>query len=199
MRLEHYLTEGYKSISEDDIDVLIQKDCKPFLRQITKFHLYRGIKINYTALKVIPRTERMPKDTPIEMHNLFDNIAKEMFGWKPRAQGVFATGGTYQAQTYGTVYEIYPIGNFKFLYAPNVHDFYTEFRGQVNLYRLKHSLQSWPAEEIIKKPGFKSELTTFIKANYTDKDLYKAAMYENEIMILCKSYYGKRYDDIIEM
>ena len=133
------------------------------------------------------------------MQNLFDDICQKLFGWRPRSQGVFVTGGAYQAQTYGSVYEVYPTGNFKFIYSPKIHDFYTEMRGELNLYRQKYSLQSHPAEAIIKKPGFRDTMTALIKGKYTDKDLYNAAFHENEIMILCKSYYGKIYDDTMEM
>ncbi len=198
MRLQNYLTEGYKSIPEEDIDALIQKDCKPFLKQIKNKHLYRGTKLSYNAFKAIPRKDRKPKDTPIEMQNLFDDIMQKLYGWKPRAQGVFVTGGISQAQVYGSVYEIYPIGKFKFIYASDVHDFFTEFRGEANLFKQKRSIQA-TLEDVIKMPAYRNQISKFIKANYTDHDLYNAAMCENEVMILCKSYYGKRVKESIEM
>ena len=196
MRLQHYLTEAFKPISPDDIDALIQKECKSFLKQIKEKHVYRGMHGSHTgniALKGTPRKNRAPKDTPLDMQILFDDLVKKIFGWKPRSQGLFVTGGRYQAETYGTVYEIYPIGNFKFLYAPKVHDFYTEYRGELNLFKQKHSLDKLNSE-IMKMPAFIDQLSKFIKSEYKDKNLYDAAMYENEIMILCKSYYAKKSD-----
>jgi len=195
MRLQHYLTEGYKPISEYDIDSLIQKDCKPYLRQIKDKYLYRGMKISDEAIKGQPRMDRMPKDTALHMSKFIDEVCQKLFGWKPRSQGLFATGGSYQAGVYGQVYEIYPIGNFKFLWSPNVHDLYTEIRVLINSYRHKQGKPRTEAyDDLMKIPDFLDVVRKFIKTEYRDKDLYKAAMHEGEVMILCKSYYGKRYD-----
>lgn len=196
MRLQHYLTEGYKSISENEINALIAKDCKPYLKQIKNEYLYRGMKSDFDAFKAVPRKNRMPKDTPIVMHNLFDDIIQKLYAWKPRSQGVFATGGKNQAGIYGSIYKIYPIGNFKFLWAPTIHDFYVDIKDEfINLYRHQRGLpRIMGYDDIIDKPAFIAEFSTFIKKSYTDKDLYKAAQSEHEVMILCKSYYAKWYN-----
>ena len=45
------------------------------------------------------------------------------FKWKPRSTGVFCTGDKEQAKGYGGLATVWPIGNFKYIWNPEIRDF----------------------------------------------------------------------------
>jgi len=72
------------------------------------------------------RQDRIPKDMPQEISDEFDYMFKKRYGWKPRSQSIFVTGSHSSASAYGdTLYMIFPIGKFKFLWSSNISDLWT--------------------------------------------------------------------------
>ena len=91
-----------------------------------------------------------------------DKLFKEMFGWEVR-NGIF-TSSTLNYM-YGEPYLFFPIGDFKFVWSPDIDDFYDAWQdAQIKFYTLDiHS--------------------------YIDKYLEKAIKSGNEISFNCKEYY----------
>ena len=180
MRFEQYLTE-----EEQDFDYifgLIKKDCKPFIKQIKKAGLlYRGTKkYNPGIIKVIPRKDRMPMSIHPKVQVILDDLFKKKFGWKPRSSAVYAVGDFSVASQYsgfesGGVYSMWPMGNFKFLWSPNISDLFEE------IYDTSQDWVRWFTSG-------HDHLAEFVDT-YTDKNLVKAIRSDHEIMISCKSYY----------
>ena len=173
MRLTNYLTE------EQDFQYiwgLLQKDCKPYIKQIKNDLLYRGsYKSNPGIVKVTPRKDRRPMSIHPKVQEILDNFFNKKFGWKPRSTGVFCTGDFSQAGQYGTAaYSFWPIGPFKFLWHPEVSDLFE------SLWDIQNSWGYW-----IDNPQI---LENFVKG-YSDKNFQKAIQSKHEIMVSCKKYY----------
>jgi hypothetical protein len=112
----------------------IKHECSDILNIYKKDGLlYRGIKkndehkISDGILKIIPHTNRTPKDTPLDMHKALDRSFKKHFGWKARSEGVFVSGNIAMAAGYGNVGIFFPKNGFKYVWSPNFEDLYTDF------------------------------------------------------------------------
>lgn len=112
------------------IAYLIARDCKPFLREINfpnndNLWLYRGMSGMSDDRRMDPvavRTDRKPVDTPLGAHNIVGQWMMKKFGWDPRSAGVFGVGSYYTSTYYGTVYAIFPKGDFRYIWSPVVDD-----------------------------------------------------------------------------
>lgn len=165
MRLIQYLTE--KDFDTSEIMNLIKKDCKPWQKQSNGYLAYRGMNGQPNFLKKKVRTDRKPKDTPQDVSDAFDVVAKKKFGWKPRSEGMFCTGMPEVAKYYGLVYSVWPIGAFKFIWSPDIEDFNNEYEDADQELDMKDVLRY-----------------------YTNKNLEEAIRNGNEIMVKCKEYYA---------
>ncbi|MFW6129888.1 MAG: hypothetical protein ACOC56_01815, partial [Atribacterota bacterium] len=135
--------------------------------------LYRGYKKVGKVFKIKPRTNRIPRNTSLLVHDILDEKFKKKFGWKARSEGVFVVGNASEAGTYsmGEVFLFFPAGNYKYIWSPTINDLY--------LY----------SDFIITMP----EKFDKILESYTDKDLKKymnnQTFYCKEIMFKCNEYY----------
>jgi len=153
MRLEQYLLEASSyptkkqlkdnlstllpSMSQNEFDVdaffkiwsSIKKDCKPAIEYMkaANNYIYRGMKTGGNLGEKSTRSDRMPKDTSMMMHNLIDEVMEDQYGWKPRSEGLFCTGDRYGTESYGNKYIIFPVGKFEYIWSPNVRDSYSQF------------------------------------------------------------------------
>lgn len=114
---------------------LIKNDCQPFLsNNLTALKsgttLFRGIsKVNpvndtFMTIDVWANKKRSPTHTPLALHFLADMYMEETFGHAYRTSSCFVSTDITMASRYGTVYGIFPIGDYDMLYSPNVGDFY---------------------------------------------------------------------------
>lgn len=221
MRLNRYLTEirkpdlinfrsksrfhekeatQYKSQIENAINT-IKKDCKPYIKVCDGTILWRGAKevIQYMEMKKkVPRSDRRPKDTNENLHNAIDDTLKSMFGWRPRSSGVFVTPDYEEASGYGIdVFAIFPIGNFKFIWSPEIPDLY----GHISIldypatrnpayYKAKLNISGKDVEKKLQEKLDEEQAEIRELCNkYTDKNFTQALKSKNEIMLGCKAYY----------
>lgn len=206
MRLIQYLNEN----EIDDIKKKIHKECKPFLNTSKGYSLWRGMRNKERIGKFKVRKDRKPLDTPADVHKEFDSIFKKHFGWHARSSGLLTSGDKAVAGSYGTLYQVFPIGKFRFLWSKSVHDLYgmyVEFMTKqglmyagggdwkffkgVNLKLVKSDNMYLGKKElaVYQNKVFK-QLDDLIKKEYNDKNLDKAINSRNEIMIDCKEYYA---------
>ena len=169
MRLTQYINESM--LNDNRVDKFIKDvkgDCKPFLSTVKNCKrriLYRGYNGKLIDKKTV-RKDRKPKDTPIKFHKNVDEIFFKKWGWRPRSGGLFVTGSVRFSSLYGPKGIVFPVGKFKFLWNPNVHDLYSYM-------------------DVIEVLGKGDEII----GSYKDKDMCKAIKSFKEIMIDCKSYY----------
>ena len=104
---------------------VIGEKCKPFIKEFGNMRFYRGTDdaprppIMYKILK--PRTDRRPLSTPKDIHKYMDDYFNKKFGWRPRSNGMF-TATVDSVSGYGNTSIFFPIGNYKYIYNPRVHD-----------------------------------------------------------------------------
>lgn len=115
----------------------VQENCQPYLQaignDINEYVLYRGRSAyfapeqNYQVFT--SHADRRPMSTRPDLQILYDNILEQLFGWRPRQQGVFATGDFHQARAYAGGEEatliFFPIGEFKFIWSESTRDLYS--------------------------------------------------------------------------
>lgn len=117
-------------VTDPDYMNMVRRDCKPFLEQSGDKKVYRGIRKNYSEVffKVTVRQDRKPLSfNSVEHALLIDAFEKGGFTAN-RNNSMFCTGSLRHAKSYGTAYEVYPIGYFSFTWSPEVYDLTREFR-----------------------------------------------------------------------
>jgi len=131
MKLLKYLNEGdeLEELDDESIVSLIQKDCKLFLTNNHKDVLLSGRKnsTKYISRKSV-RKDRRPVDISPNRHNILNDIFKDAFGVKLRSESIFCTLRESIAEGYGTVYAIFPIGNYEIYWSPIIKDLYLDLK-----------------------------------------------------------------------
>lgn len=174
--------------ADNDLLAMIERDCGPFLKESQKAgFLYRGIqpggkdlhtqdvdgnKLVYIVKNV--RKDRNPRDTSDDMHDALNKWFNDKFGFKARTEAVFAYGGDMFPTTikeYGDTHIIFPIGEIKYVWSPEVEDLYVHLE----------------AYEIENPEDAESNLK---QLRYQSTDLHEALKYGNEIMVKCDKYYA---------
>ena len=200
MRLKHFISE--KTTEKDQADAaevekIIKQDCKPFIKESKGGLLYRGVKLsklnNNIIVKIKPRTNRKALDTPRGIQEYADLYFKHKFKWKPRSEGVFCTGKINTAANYGFPVTVWPIGTFKFVWSPDIKDFYRNFIEIYDELALQHKGLVLDDPEYYLSMDyiegiFETELEQSLKT-YKDTNLTQAIQSNNEIMLGCKEYY----------
>jgi len=179
MRLRYFLDDP----KVEELFSVLEKGCKPFKNEIgggEVTYAYRGSKDIKKIWEIkVPRSDRKPKDMPVWMQKALDDVFEKDWGWRPRLQGVFATGDDDQASGYGEEYIFVPIGNFEYLWSTAIDDLFTELCIN-NDFSYMH--------------GDSKKLATYFKNemgwadSYRDNDLKRAIWGGGEIMFKCKSY-----------
>ena len=178
MRLIRYINEESisKKLLQDFYNQVdnIRKECQPYFKKVKgSSHLlirYGGKENEKNdILKKKVRINRRPKDTSIVFHKMADDFFLKKFGWRARSNVLFCMGEDRERIheiSYFTL--IFPVGNFKYVWSPDVADLYTfdpdneDYDGD------------WDD----------------VKDTYIDKDFNKALKTQYEIMINCKEYYA---------
>lgn len=186
MRLQEFLINEEKDIGE--IIQILKKDCSKFLRERGKptNFLYRGTtRPVKDIVKIIPRKDRKPLDTPQELSDLMDKLFMPKFGWRPRSSGVFAIGDKDAAEEYGEVSLFFPIGDYKYIWSPKITDFY------FSLLMSGFTEREGGKRVSVYDPGNKIHVEKIKKMvnSYINSKLSSAVESGNEIMFMCKSYY----------
>lgn len=193
---------------------LIYDHCQPFLRASGWSYpngdfLYRGMgRIEPEPFIEVPVRPREPKDSTKQIHALLDNQFAEDYGVRFRSKGIFCTGAQGIASDYGTVYMIFPIGKFDFLWSPLVDDAFNHFDGwkfgtdpialqnQRHLFNARHIWGTEDEKEVFKT--YLTQLQVALADNAFDyrfnEDLPGAIASDHEIMLSCHSYYAVYWD-----
>jgi len=122
---------------QDNVNMvdLIKEHCQPYLKNNLSAlkegtDLYRGVsKVNpivdtFMTVDVWTNKNRKPTHTPLPLHFLADMWMEETFGYAYRSSSCFASTDYLMASRYGSVYGIFPIGEYEMLYSPKVGDLY---------------------------------------------------------------------------
>lgn len=191
----------------DDIETstklveFIHKNCKEWLE-----HTHNGSDIAYRGVKNPPpnkevfikdtRTDRYPLDSYSFEHEMMNVMIGVVGGTANRSNSLFCTGMFVTAENYGTVYIIFPIGDFDFTWSNTWGDWHQIVRDE--------NIEKLLKEPIVEKiKNNKTDLSLnqykqlFMDPNNYDEDvlysninvngyLSDAISSGNEIMISCK-------------
>lgn len=153
----------------------ITRDCKQFLKQMEGRLALRGTRssannglANQYLFKRSVRDDRKGMNTRPELQAEYDRWFNQHFGVKPRSAGIFTTGSAKEAKSYGTVYAVFPIGEFKYIWSPKVDDLFFDN----------------------KKDTVADAFAFLDQAEYQDTDLAAGLDSGNELIIVCKEYYS---------
>lgn len=125
--------------NDQQIIDMIKRDCQPWLSAAGKNLAWRGISIAggkgftkavfKTADYGVPdmligavRTDRVPKDSPMWLHNALNKHFQKSVGIPLRSASLFCTGSSMLAENYGHVYAVFPIGNFNYAWSKMIVD-----------------------------------------------------------------------------
>lgn len=136
MKFYKYLNEELNTDTElYDFLTTLKKECGTYLKNFkgdySDTFLMSGRPDNNPFIKKKIRKDRMPLDTPRELHDLMDSVFKEEFGFKARSESMFCWSSrvdetTPSYNTYGDLYLIFPVGDYDLLYGEKVTDLFNE-------------------------------------------------------------------------
>lgn len=175
---------------QDPID-LIRRDCKPFLNIWDQYGLFRGMNLkseekvigtiknqhaaaykNFEVYKRKVRKDRKPLSTSDKRHVEANKWFEDNFGVKARSEGLFCyPKGLWQnASEYGKMYLIFPIGEFKIIWSPEVKDLFMQidFGKEIRRKNIDELLGS---------------------LEFQDNDVKAALKSSSELMVICDEYY----------
>ena len=174
----------------------ILSECSEFVSALKEcpkgYFLYRGshFQIPEHQLFTSRLENRIPVNTPQEIHDKVNEFFEVKFGWKIR-NGVFCYGYTSLENFprdlgYGPQFLCFPVGGFEFVYSPDHFDLCGHF------YRNKPKTE----DEIRSLKFGDKSLEGAINSRSAEEDL------SNEISIKVSSYYlinTKHRDSLVEM
>jgi hypothetical protein len=178
MKSVEFLSEAEKLASPERAAMLLQQNCKPYFAQAGGWNdvLYRGITYELKPIGVYQnRGKRRPVNTKPMVQALIDDYFMNKFGVRFRAESIFAVPDPNVAASYGTIYVVFPIGEFKYCWSPNVEDLFIEISD------INHKPITAETEKFISQ--------MMANASYQTTDLARALGTNSEIMINCKQYY----------
>lgn len=162
----------------------IKENCQPFLR-MTDQPLYRGVDISVvgmikaTTAKV--RKDRRPRDSNLLSHRLADDWFYEKFKLRPRTQGLFCTSNKADANLYGTLVYVFPVGDFRYMWATNRETGRRIEDSLDYMQRIKRKMQ-------ISREAEGPEVTDAILSEYVfhiDEGLKDAQTVKAELILFC--------------
>lgn len=129
MRLIKFINES-NEINE------IKNKCKKYLKETSHNSiLYRGQwdddldpYLNGVIKKEKTIKNRLPRNTSKEIHEIFNNGFKQVFGKNLRTESVFTTSNDRIAMGYGNAYLFFPTDPFEIYWSPYIHDLFSFYK-----------------------------------------------------------------------
>lgn len=132
------------------------------------------------------RPARVPRSMPEWLHHRIDQWFDDRHGHPYRSAHVaFCTGDRAQARKYGTAVAIFPIGEFRFAWSPEVLDLTDFTRAFFNA----HGVANFHTFNNDSLPVCRSLLDSFA-GRYLTNDLVRAIGSHREVMLACDAYFA---------
>lgn len=162
-----YLNENVIGMSKYEDQII--DECYPFLKMLKKDgynFLYSGRRSNEIIEKKKIRKNRIPSDTPKELHNIMDELFHKAHGVKARSQSLFTYPSSGQVGYYGAPYFVIPVGkNYKLIWSSEVRDLF----GYINDYFKKiYTYDSQPMSTWWKEVKEDPDYLKKIKSDFRD-------------------------------
>lgn len=111
----------------NDVADQINLNCKPFLSQIGRLSMYRGMDVSGDK-KTLPTfsrhpPERAPRDSSLWFNLMFNGIIHAAYGIEDvRYRSYFGVGDIGSAAAYGDIFRVYPQGDYEFIWSESIED-----------------------------------------------------------------------------
>ena len=167
---------------EDNLD--IPKLCAKFITESKGLPLYRGSgkSINEPTI-ITPRKDRSPLGTDREVHKAVDDWFKKNLDMNARTAGLFAIGDYPIAHSYGHVFFVLPIGDFKYVWGKSDGEYISDtYDITIKINRKKNAQQPgkyWQSVEEIA-----NEILS--KVEWFTTNLSEAIEHNAELSIICE-------------
>ena len=208
------LYESSSDLSLEKAVKIFHDECKPFQKEIGFDGIFdfkplkRGMKNKPSILIDNVRSDRRPMSTPLPIHEFMDNWFYEKFGIRFRSNAMFVTKSQGSARFYGNVYNVFPIGEFKYCYSSTIDDLYATIANKIESKLSSHyapltneKFNDFLSDEDNLEFAIDIVEKILTESKYVDNDL-KYVSYNPEIMINCKTYLAIKsdlYDDFIKL
>ena len=212
------LIKRYKEFTEvEKFLEEIKKDCQPFLKLLKENEhvqswgnklkpiLYRGIKNREgDFLKEKVRKERQSLDSGKHVDiKVMDDLFEEKFGIRPRSEGVFCSFDITQADRYGDIFMIFPIGDFDYIINDQWTDtmdawlwYLDDAKDDLSDEEYKEFIEKWGELDSNKKIPSKY-VKHVVDSHYYNDKFEHGIKHGTEMMVVCDEYYAIRYDKSI--
>jgi hypothetical protein len=134
------------------------------------------------------RKDRKPRDTNVKLSQGVDQLLEDKFGWKPRAEGVFTFPVNGPADGYGDPWAVFPIGNFRYVWSPQIMDLtatLADLVGEVTgkqYWRHQEGISDEDAAKVLK--AFKNEYLP----SFRDHSIRESFDSIDEVILDCDKY-----------
>ncbi len=203
MRLEKFININEKT-EEEHLNSFLSETTE-YRKMMKGVRLWRAHNHKLKGIqKFYQRHDRIPKDTPKEIHDWLDDWFNKNFGFRARSDAVFASSTPGYLDYYGKYTDlIYPCNGFKFVYSNIIRDL-TIWLKETGYVKSKDSRLY--AEQKFKNSDNRKELEKILKQSYTNKDLPAASLSPTEVALYCPNgfymigggdFFEKHYNEII--
>lgn len=188
MRLVHYINE--EKLYNFYIPKM-KKDCAKFIKDIRGasgcLRRYDKKKMDWMISKHKTRDFRKTVDIPTDLSNKIGSLLKEKFGWNARTENVVFCWASKEISGFNNRY-LFPVGNYKIVWSPKINDLYRRLYKLSTLKVVDYGYGSESDPKLIDNL-YEYFIQNKLLDTYTDKNLKKAVVSKNEIMVNCKEYY----------
>ncbi len=187
------------TVSKETLSDYVKTYCKPYLAanpDHVSTPLFRGVKYGGNEAMVVPVDQnRPPKHSSVYIQDGFDEALKERGFKSLRGNSIFCTGDEDEAEGYGDVYRVYPIGAFTFTWSPEVKDLISYSNIIYRTFGLKDANgnpftslnRDANAAQAQEAGGIVGDFGKIVDSlDYRDTDLVAAIRSKNEITISCQ-------------
>lgn len=177
------LNEILNEVQNSSILETLQRDCAPIIAEYNKVGtpLMRGMSSTTIAPMTVisPRLGgRAPKDTDIDIHNYINKYFMKHHG-APYRDALFTTSDWDAAEHYGEAYVLFPIGQLKYLWSPQVSDLYDTIA--------KLATSQSTDSKIKYDKDFYQKLDAIL-STYIDNNIHEALEDGSEVMVANNCY-----------
>lgn len=187
----------------------IKQNCQSYLKQnkhaFVVDPLFRGIKPPggfgsgsgdgdaSTIRKKVRLSGRRATDMEQPLHDFYNKEFSKLYGGEYR-NAVFVNGSPGSASDYGTVYVIFPAGNFTFIWSEEVEDLYVETQKRYDDYPIGGFTDAELSDALADGSDLYNDLWHGLINTYRSDNIVEAIEMKHEIMIRCEYYYGIHAD-----
>lgn len=177
MRFKQFISEESEFSAKK-----IVSDCAPWFKANAPSHyiIWHGTSsFKKESMLIRNRPRSNPSNSSIQIHNTVNRILQIKFGWLPRTEGLFVSGDRNVSSVYGKAYACYPVGDFKFVWSPDIADLFMYWKSYVAKHKHLH------ISEITRK--FAYDLENSIE--WKNTDIRQAITSGHEIIINASAFY----------